>query len=174
MIKPDFTFGDLVSVAGYPDIIFQVDGFREERHYYPQEQWDEMVYELIDCSRGDWLEADEGDLTLVADAAQADEYLRANPPKAAKLNYEEDLAMYYFGEFGFGGSKKPSEPPKPSARELSAQEAERRKKARKDRAEAVDNLLDRRKWYADSDVEDKAERIAEIDEELRKVSEIQE
>lgn len=42
---------------------------------------------------------------------------------------------------------------------------------RKARAEQVDNLLDRRSWYAKSEVADKDERIAEIDAELRKVCE---
>jgi hypothetical protein len=62
----------------------------------------------------------------------------------------------------------------PTARELSAKEAEEKKAARKAKAEEINNLLDRRNWYADQfaksgDVEDN-EKVQRIDTELAKLS----
>lgn len=164
MNKPDFHFGDLVTVDGYGARIFQVESFSVIHFYSPECEDEDLVYDLIAMDTGEWLEADEQDLTLVADAGQADEYLRANPP----IYYGEGMPMYFFGDFGYGGNRKPKEPPKPTARELSAQEAERKKQERKEKATQIDNLLDMRRWYAASDALDACERIAEIDGELRK------
>jgi hypothetical protein len=70
-------------------------------------------------------------------------------------------------------AKKEPQPKKLSARELSAKEAEERKAARKAKAEEIDNLLDRRNWYAEQfaksgNVEDN-ERVIAIDQELKKL-----
>ena len=77
--QPPISFGDLVRIDGYGNRVFQVESFREETHYWQDGIMSELVYELFDCGNADWLEADAEDLTLLADASQADEYLRANP-----------------------------------------------------------------------------------------------
>lgn len=76
---PQYNFGDLVKVNGYYPRIFQIDGRRTERWQYPDEDWTVIVYELYDVANNDWIEAEESDLTMVADAGQADDYLAANP-----------------------------------------------------------------------------------------------
>ncbi|MDQ0270787.1 hypothetical protein [Cytobacillus purgationiresistens] len=171
MNKPDFYFGDLVTVAGYGQRIFQIDAYTDSYYYSPEVEFADLYYEVTSVDNGEFLIADEVDLTLVADAGQADEYLRANPPQLIET---EGLSMFYmFGDFGNGG-RKPKELPKPTAREISAKEVADRKRKAKEQAAQIDNLLDMRRWYAASDALDAGERIAEIDAELRKVSETQE
>jgi len=119
-------FGDLVSVAGYGARVFQVDGYRTEHWHYPDEEWIDVVYELTDVQTGDWLEADLGDLSIVAPAADAAEFLAAQKPSGLII-LREDTPMLNFGH-------KP-EQPKPSAKELAARKAaEKRRK--------IDALLD--------------------------------
>jgi hypothetical protein len=135
MNKPEFTFGDLVSIAGYHPYLFVVDGYREEHYHYPNEDWSDLVYELHNVSTAEWLEADEDDLSLVAPADQAEEYLAENPVPAQIII------------FGMEGVEMAKEERKPTARELSGREAEERKKARKEKAEQIDMLLDEMNDY---------------------------
>lgn len=185
--QPQFNFGDLVRVAGYWPQVFVVDGRRKEHYEYPDEEWTEMVYELHGAFTLEWLEADVEDLTLVAPAANADEYLTtvgqptidlANIPSVEEygltdLISEMDYELYLTG---LGErTMKSKEPRKPTARELSAQEAERRKAARKERADQIDNLLDIANWnrrkFAETSEQEYAEKIAEVEAELKKITE---
>jgi hypothetical protein len=147
MNKPDFNFGDLVRVDGYGARVFVVDGYREERYYHPDESWTDIVYELHCAWTGGRMEADEEDLTLVAPAENAEEYLATAP------------IMY--------GGDTMKQPKKPTAKE----EAEERKK----RAEQIDNLLDMRNWYSEAlertNNEEFADRMFAIDAELKKLVE---
>jgi hypothetical protein len=143
-----FNFGDLVRVDGYWPRVFKVDGYRREHWQYPNEEWTDMVYELHDVANTEFIEADVEDLTLVETADKADDYLAANPPNYEVPAQEKPEWM----TFMFGGEEtmsKPKEPRKPTAREISAKEAEERKAARKARAAEIDNLLDLRNWAAD-------------------------
>lgn len=85
-------FGDLVGVAGYGARVFQVDGYRTELRYYPDEEWIDIVYELTDVQTGEWLEADIDDLSIVAPAADAAEFLAAQKPAGLKI-LREDTPM---------------------------------------------------------------------------------
>ena len=102
MTQP-ISFGDLVRIDGYGNRVFQVESFREETHYWQDGIMSELVYELFDCGNADWLEADAEDLTLLADASQADEYLRANPApmEPSSIDFTNylggDLTMFNFG-----------------------------------------------------------------------------
>jgi hypothetical protein len=173
MNKPEFTFCDLVRVAGYWPRVFQVDGYREEHWHYIDESYTVVVYELYDVGNNDWIEAEASDLTLVADAGQADEYLAANPapvePSTSFINYAEILGME--------AVDVAKQDRKPTARELSAIEADRRKKERKERAAQIDNLLDQRNWYAGmlakSNDESYGDRVVAIDCELKKLTEVE-
>lgn len=169
---PQYNFGDLVRCNGYYPRIFQIDGKRTERWQYPDEDWTVVVYELYDCANNDWIEAEESDLTMVADAGQADDYLAANPAPMTEST-SIDLSEYLFGMGATTMAKK--EPAKPSARELSAQEAERRKAERKERAAQIDDLLDQRKWYAEALVrtnnEEFGDRVFAIDAKIKELVE---
>jgi hypothetical protein len=165
--------------------VFQVESYYDQQWFYPDETWTDRTYELFDMGNADYIEADADDMTLIADASQADEYLRANPAPIEPSTISE----YLFGtEFMDGKNARDflnesrggnemlnhgGQPEKkPTARELSGQEAERRKQARKDRAKRVDELLDERndvtelaKNFGDKSGE-YGERVAEIDCEL--------
>lgn len=166
--EPTIFHGDLVTVEGYGANVYEVDGYRMETYFYPEEVYSDVVYELTEITTGQWLEADVTDLTLLAPADQADEYLAANPPPAAGT-------YYTLSEGAIEMSKK--EERQPTARELSSKEAAERKKARKERAAKIDELLDEMNdlriltdMYGDKGG-DYAERTAEIKAELKILTE---
>ncbi|WP_108671461.1 hypothetical protein [Peribacillus acanthi] len=75
-IEYKFFFGDLVSVDGYGQDYFKVVGFRTEIWRYKENAWEDVIYELSRISDGEWLEAHEEELTLVADAESADTFIQ--------------------------------------------------------------------------------------------------
>jgi hypothetical protein len=170
-----FSFGDLVSVSGYHPRVFRIDGYHEDTWHYPGETWTEVVFDLVDVHSGVFIEAETEDLTLISVADKADEYLANNPAPAEteSESFSFDLSEYY-NNFEMGSDKMAKKERQPTARELSAKEAEERKAARKAKAEEIDNLLDRRNWYAvqfakSGSVEDN-EKVQRIDTELAKLS----
>lgn len=87
-IEYKFFFGDLVQVKGYGSELFKVVGFRTEIWRYKENAWEDVIYELSRIKDGEWLEAGEEELTLVADAVNADLFIQklgllflANNPK---------------------------------------------------------------------------------------------
>jgi hypothetical protein len=169
-----FNFGDLVRVDGYWPRVFRVDGYRREQWHYPGEEWTDVVYELHDVGNLEFIEADMADLTLVETEDNADEYLVANPPdyEVPAPNMPEWMTLMFGGDETMS---KPKEPRKPTPREISAQEAEERKAARKARGEEIDNLLDLRNWAADMLVktnnEEFGDRVFAIDAKLKELAE---
>jgi hypothetical protein len=174
MNKPEFNFGDIVRVNGYYPRLFEIDGRRIENWQYAEEQWTDIVYEVYDVLTSDWIECAEEDLTLVVEADMAEDYLAANPP-----NYEAPApTMPDWMTFINGGDEtmsKPKEPRKPTARELSAKEAEERKAARKARGEEIDNLLDIAQWnrtmLEKTNDEAYGDRLMAVEAELKKLVE---
>lgn len=71
-IEYKFTFGDLVQVDGYERDYFKILGFRTEIWRYKEDAWEDIVYELSRISDGEWLEAHEEEITLIADAERAE------------------------------------------------------------------------------------------------------
>jgi hypothetical protein len=94
-IEYKFFFGDLVQVNGYGSELFKVVGFRTEIWRYKENAWEDVIYELARIKDGEWLEAGEEEISLVADAANADAFIQklgllflANSPKTT-LNLPE-------------------------------------------------------------------------------------
>jgi hypothetical protein len=75
-IEYRFFFGDLVQVKGYGADLFKVVGFRTEIWRYKENAWEDIIYELSRLRDGEWLEAGEEELTLVADAESADTFIQ--------------------------------------------------------------------------------------------------
>lgn len=75
-IEYKFFIGDLVQVSGYGAELFKVVGFRTEIWRYKEDAWEDVIYELSRISDGEWLEAGEEELTLVADAESADTFIQ--------------------------------------------------------------------------------------------------
>jgi hypothetical protein len=173
-----FNFGDLVRADGMWPRVFRVDSYHIDKWYYPNETWTETVYELVDAHTGEFLEADVEDLTLVETAGKAEEYLAANPAiEKPNTDWKAEVmeSLRQIEEYERGAKAMAKQERKPTAGELSAQEAEERKKARKERGEQIDNLLDLRNWAADmlAKTNDEAygDRVMAIDCELKKLVE---
>ncbi|RVT65501.1 hypothetical protein [Niallia taxi] len=75
-IEYRYFIGDLVKVKGYGSNLFKIMGFRTEIWRYKSDAWEDIIYELSRVSDGDWLEAGEEELTLVADAENADSFIQ--------------------------------------------------------------------------------------------------
>ncbi|PLT34974.1 hypothetical protein [Bacillus sp. V5-8f] len=75
-IEYQFFFGDLVQVEGYGNDYFKVIGFRTEIWRYKENAWEDVIYELSRISDGEWLEAHEEEMTLIADAERADKIIQ--------------------------------------------------------------------------------------------------
>jgi hypothetical protein len=177
MNKPQFNFGDIVKVNGYYPRLFEIDGRRTEHWQYANEDWTDVIYEVYDVVSCDWIECAEEDITLVAEAAKAEEYLAANPPDYEApekpldtSDWAIDISKYFGGVTNMAKQER-----KPTARELSAMEADRRKAERKERGEQIDNLLDLRNWAAGmlekTGNEAYGDRVFAIDAELKKLVE---
>lgn len=66
----------MVQVSGYGSDLFKVVGFRTEIWRYKEDAWEDVIYELSRVSDGEWLEAGEEEITLVADAESADTFIQ--------------------------------------------------------------------------------------------------
>jgi hypothetical protein len=170
--------GDLVTVDGYDGRFFMVIGYSLIRNCLPEEEYNEVVFEVLDAVTGEFLEADGEDVEFVTDADHAAQYLAENPPDYNEpLPPSVDLSDWMVGlDFTKGAvpmAKK--EPKKPTPRELSAQLAEEKKILRKRRAEQIDNLLDQRIWYADmlakTNDETYGDRLFAVEAELKRLVE---
>ncbi|MBT2639456.1 MULTISPECIES: hypothetical protein [unclassified Bacillus (in: firmicutes)] len=75
-IEYKYFFGDLVQVKGYGSDLFKVVGFRTEIWRYKEDAWEDVIYELSRIKDGEWLEAGEEELTLVADSDSADTFIQ--------------------------------------------------------------------------------------------------
>jgi hypothetical protein len=157
--------GDLVTVDGYDGRFFMVIGFQLIRNCLPEEAYNEVVYEVLDAVTGEFLEADGEDVEFVTDAEHAADYLRENPPVPELTNY-----------IGGVPNMAKQEPRKPTAREISAKEAEERRVARKARGEEIDNLLDIAQWnrtmLEKTNDERYGDRLFAVEAELKKITEI--
>lgn len=139
-IEYKYFFGDLVQVKGYGADLFKVVGFRTEIWRYKEDAWEDVIYELSRIKDGEWLEAGEEELTLVADAESADTFIQklgllfsANKEVKPSVNLE----------------KKPNQP--------RAGEKEELRKVTQKRM-TIDNLLDiyndyriLYKWFRDEE-----------------------
>lgn len=75
-IEYQFFFGDIVQVQGYGTELFKVVGFRTEIWRYQEDAWEDVIYELSRITDGEWLEAGEDELSLIADSEHADTFIQ--------------------------------------------------------------------------------------------------
>ncbi|WP_426043307.1 hypothetical protein [Bacillus pumilus] len=140
--EPAYKTGDLVSVEGYKGRVFYVDCARYIEETSKEAVFNYIEYDLYDAINGEWLEAFESDMTLVASELVAEDYLadfnlEDYPPARSTvylINYETEAA-------DMAAKEQPKTP-----RQLSAIEAEKRKQERKDAAAHTDNQLDIYNW----------------------------
>lgn len=121
-IEYKFFIGDLVQVKGYGNDLFRVIGFRTEIWRYKEDAWEDVIYELARINDGEWLEANEDELVLIADAESAETFI-------------QKLGLLYSVE-----KKKPAQPKKP--KQPPKQREKEALLAREQKKEAIDGLLD--------------------------------
>ncbi|WP_431805541.1 hypothetical protein [Bacillus pumilus] len=134
--EPAYKTGDLVAVEGYKGRVFYVDCARYIEETSKEAVFNYIEYDLYDAINGEWLEAFEADMTLLANALVAEDYLadfnlEDYPPARSTvylINYETE------------------------AEEMAAKEqpimsrVQKRKQERKDATEQTDNPLDIYNW----------------------------
>ncbi|MCY7423483.1 hypothetical protein [Bacillus amyloliquefaciens] len=119
-MKQKFTFGDIVSVAGYENRIFYVDAWSEIKR---TEEWGVSEYvdfDLTDAINGEFLEAFEMDLRLVCRKQFAEDYLLTYDvtnypePSGAAFHFTDDYSfgIGYAKKEAVGMAKGPKETPK--------------------------------------------------------------
>jgi hypothetical protein len=75
-IEFKYFFGDLVQVKGYEENLFKIVGLRTEIWRYKKDSWEDIIYELSRLSDGEWLEASEEEIVLIADHAHTPAFLQ--------------------------------------------------------------------------------------------------
>lgn len=75
-IEYKFFIDDLVQVFGYNNGIFKIIGFHTEIWRYKEDAWEDVIYELYSVYDGEWLEANEEELTLIAEANNAENIIQ--------------------------------------------------------------------------------------------------
>lgn len=122
-IEYSYFIGDLVQVKGYGSDLFKIVGFRTEIWRYKEDAWEDVIYELSRISDGEWLEAGEEELTLVADADSANTFI-------------QKLGLLYL-------VNKKSKPPELENSKNSFRRAERQLlNKKKETSQLIDGLLD--------------------------------
>lgn len=173
--------GEIVEVAGYEGF-WRVDCVNIELSKYATEQFTDIYYDVYNIHTNEYLIAGDEDVTLVADAASADDFV-ANmaAPERKPIDPGEPKIVPLADLFEqFRKTKEAEnmakENRKLTPREQSAKVAAEKKAARKKKAEMVDRALDSRLALTDAIgvfPEDKAKyerKIAKYDAFLAKVS----
>ncbi|MBE3570776.1 MAG: hypothetical protein IMW92_11875 [Bacillales bacterium] len=75
-IEYKYSFGDLVRVKGCENALFKIVGCRTEIWRYKEDAWEDIIYEMTRIPDGEWLEAHEEELKLVADYEEAERILK--------------------------------------------------------------------------------------------------
>lgn len=126
----EITFGDLVTVDGYGDTPFFVDGWTIEANYTPDAEWSEVWFDLTSAFTGEYYMAEFNDITRICGAEAADDYLKSHASLSAEIPIE-NKTKEVGSMFGYEPkNRKPSRNP-----ELDRQRA----KAKKDTE--IDRLL---------------------------------
>ncbi|MCA6607499.1 hypothetical protein [Bacillus safensis] len=134
--EPAYKTGDLVVVDGYERRVFYIDCARYIEETSKEAVFNFIEYDLYDAINGEWLEAFESDMTLIANALVAEDFLadfnlEGYPPARSTvylINYETEAV-------DMAAKEQPI-----------MSRVQKRKQERKDEAEQTDNLLDIYNW----------------------------
>jgi hypothetical protein len=75
-IEYKFFIGDIVQVKGQGSDFFKIIGFRTEIWRYKEDAWEDIIYELARVGDGEWMEAAEHELVLLADVENAEAFMQ--------------------------------------------------------------------------------------------------
>jgi hypothetical protein len=88
-IEYKFNFGDIVLVDGYEDDLFKVVGYRTEMWRYPNDSWEVVIYELSRITDGEWLEAEEDEMTFISSQKNIDDLKMLNNNHSPSSNNQK-------------------------------------------------------------------------------------
>jgi hypothetical protein len=75
-IEYKFFIGDIVQIKDQGPDFYKIIGFRTEIWRYKDSSWEDIIYELARISDGEWMEASEADLILLADVENAEAFMQ--------------------------------------------------------------------------------------------------
>lgn len=153
-MRPIAEVGDLVRCDGYGAKVFIIDAYTHELSYDSENSFEDIYYDMTDALTKEYTLGGQEDIFVVCNADKADAYLAEYRRNGAKedgkdgeLPSEMSKALLdWAGKLGEGGNYMSKEF-KPTPRELSSQEAARRKQERDERADKVNVLLDEMRDY---------------------------
>jgi hypothetical protein len=75
-IEYKFIIGDIVQIKDQKNDFYKIIGFRTEIWRYKDRSWEEIIYELARIGDGEWMEASEANLILLADVDHAEAFMQ--------------------------------------------------------------------------------------------------
>jgi hypothetical protein len=75
-IEYKFFIGDIVQIKDQGPDFYKIIGFRTEIWRYKESSWEDIIYELARIGDGEWMEASEADLILLADVENAEAFMQ--------------------------------------------------------------------------------------------------
>ncbi|MCQ6276623.1 hypothetical protein JMM81_17050 [Bacillus sp. V3B] len=75
-IEYKFFIGDIVQIKEQGPDFYKIIGFRTEIWRYKDRSWEDIIYELARLGDGEWMEASEADLILLADVENAEAFMQ--------------------------------------------------------------------------------------------------
>ncbi|CAH0305970.1 hypothetical protein [Priestia megaterium] len=142
--------GEIVEIDGY-DGYWRVDCVRIDIEKSANEQFTDIYYDLYNIHTDQYIVACDEDISLVADAASADDFVANMAPKKfsvsdIRVDITDILKFEDKGAINMAGNNER----KLTSREQSNKAAAEKKAARKKKAEMVDRALDSRLALTDA------------------------
>lgn len=75
-IEYKFIIGDIVQIKDQKNDFYKIIGFRTEIWRYKDRSWEDIIYELARIGDGEWMEANEVNLMLLADVDHAEAFMQ--------------------------------------------------------------------------------------------------
>ena len=75
-IEYKFIIGDIVQIKDQKNDFYKIIGFRTEIWRYKDRSWEDVIYELARIGDGEWMEATEANLILLADVDHAEAFMQ--------------------------------------------------------------------------------------------------
>ncbi|MDF2947096.1 MAG: hypothetical protein K0S51_1775 [Bacillales bacterium] len=108
-ISFEYQFGDLVKVSGYGEELYKIVGKRTEIWRYKNDSWEDIIYELSRLKDGEWLEANEEDLILIANVERAQQFIKkikSLKTPISKLDSEKLKSINEYKKLGVNPEKR--------------------------------------------------------------------
>lgn len=148
-MKPIANVGDLVRCKGYGNRLFQVEAYTHEIAIDSENEIEDIYYDMTDVLTHDYTLGNQADIYVISKAEEADDYLRQYKSNNTESQAIKNIPLDFLTKYTRGADKvsKGAYERKPTPRELSSQESERRNQERNNKSEQADKLLDEMRDY---------------------------